>query len=84
MGDQLGRRTVALNLDISQSTVLTVLKMSNFHSTKMKMVHKLTDDDPDRPQQYCEIVPKDILQNTSYLKHIRFSDEATFCERLCA
>ncbi|XP_072398072.1 uncharacterized protein [Diabrotica undecimpunctata] len=42
------------------------------------MVHELTEDDPDRRLQYCETIDNNISQDPSYLRHICFSNEATF------
>ncbi|XP_072401603.1 uncharacterized protein [Diabrotica undecimpunctata] len=42
------------------------------------MVHELTEDDPDRRLQYCESMDNNISQDPTYLRHICFSDKATF------
>jgi hypothetical protein len=65
--------------EVSKSTVQRVLAKNKFHPYKLKMVHHLSDDDPDRRLEFCECMTNKISQNPHYTKTICFSDESTFC-----
>ncbi|KAJ4434512.1 hypothetical protein ANN_23074 [Periplaneta americana] len=40
---------------------------------------QLSEDDPDRRMQFCELMMERINNNPTFLRQIIFSDEATFC-----
>lgn len=42
------------------------------------MVHELTEDDPDRRVEFCEIMTDRIARHPTYVRNICFSDECTF------
>lgn len=69
---------VASTSGVSRSTVHRVLTKNKFHPYKLKMVHQLSDDDPDRRLQFCENMSTKILQQPDYVRTICFSDESTF------
>ena len=71
-------RSVALQQDIDQKSVLKILKVNKFHPYKMKLVQELNEDDPDRRIEFCETMMEMITQNPIFLQNIVFSDEATF------
>lgn len=70
---------VASICEVSKSTVHRVLAKNKFHPYKLKMVHQLSDDDPDRRLELCDIMMNKIDRNQHYIKTICFSDESTFC-----
>lgn len=64
--------------DISNTTVLKILKNANMHPFKIQMLQELTEDDPDRRIQFCEQMMNCIANNHLSLEWIVFSDESTF------
>lgn len=70
---------VASNNDVSQRTVLRVLKKEKYHPYKIKLLHELNEDDPDRRLQFCETMMEICNLNPFFHRKILFSDEATFC-----
>lgn len=71
-------RQVGIENNISQSSVIRILKHENFHPYKLQIVQELTEDDPDRRLQFCEQMMQLIDENTVNLRNILFSDESTF------
>jgi hypothetical protein len=47
---------VALQENVSQSFVVKLLKKEKLHSYKVQLVHDLSEDDPDRRFEFCEIL----------------------------
>ena len=68
--------TVADICEVSTSTGWRVL--NKFHPYKIQMVHQLTEDDPDRRVQFCEIMAERVERQPTYVRNICFSDECTF------
>ena len=75
---QQNTKDVADTCNISRSSVKKILKCNKFHPYNMRIVHELTEDDPDRRLQFCEIMAQKMEENPNYLRHICFSDESTF------
>lgn len=71
-------KNVANTCEISQSLVKKILHKSKFHPYKMKILHQLTDNDPDKRTDFCEMMSERVTHNPDYVKHICFSDESTF------
>lgn len=71
-------RSVALQQEIDQKSVLKILKVNKFHPYKINLVQELNEDDPDRRLEFCELMMEMITQNPEFLRFILFSDEATF------
>lgn len=69
---------VAAECEVSPKSVQRVLKRSKFHPYKLKMLHELTEDDPDRRLEFCELMAVRLNRNRNYHKWICFSDECTF------
>ncbi|MVN24218.1 hypothetical protein GO639_03455, partial [Staphylococcus aureus] len=63
--------------EVFPSTVWRLLKRNRYHPYKIKMVHQLTEDDPDRRTEFCEIMTETIARHPIYLHNICFSDECT-------
>ncbi|KAJ8951472.1 hypothetical protein NQ318_000166 [Aromia moschata] len=40
--------------EVSQTTVLRILRKENYHPYKFQLVQELNEDDPDRRLQFCE------------------------------
>lgn len=70
---------LALECDISQSSVMKILKSAKQHPYKIQLLHELSEDDPDRRMQFCELMMERINNNPGFIKQIVFTDEATFC-----
>ncbi|KAJ8936561.1 hypothetical protein NQ318_017041 [Aromia moschata] len=62
----------------SATTVKRALRKPKFHPYKMQYLQCLTEDDPDRRIEFCELMTNRIDNNPSYLIHVCFSDESTF------
>lgn len=75
---QQSTSTVGDTCDVSSATVKRVLKKHKFHPYKIQMVHQLTEDDPDRRMEFCEVMTERIGRQPAYVKNICFSDECTF------
>ncbi|KAJ8940466.1 hypothetical protein NQ318_000570 [Aromia moschata] len=45
---------VASENEVSQTTVLRILRKENYHPYKFQLVQELNEDDPDRRLQFCE------------------------------
>lgn len=75
---QQSTKHVADACNISRTSVKKILKRHKFHPYKMKILHELTEDDPDRRLEFCEIMSERITRNPNYLRNICFSDESTF------
>lgn len=51
----------------------------NVHLNKLKILHQLTEDDPDRRMEFYDPMITRIMQEPSYLQQlVRFTDEYTF------
>lgn len=65
--------------DISIGSVHNILKRKlKFHPYKVKLVHELLEDDPDRRLEFCDLMMTRITADEYFLNRIVFSDEATF------
>lgn len=71
-------RQLARNNDISDTTVLKILKNANMHPYKVQLVQELSDDDPDRRIEFCDQMMGFIINNQISLEWVVFSDESTF------
>lgn len=74
----LPSRVVAANNEISQTSVLRKLKLHKWHPYKVKLVHELNEDDPDRRIQFCEDMMNRCNADEEFASRILFSDESTF------
>ncbi|KAJ8960579.1 hypothetical protein NQ318_013868 [Aromia moschata] len=70
---------VASENEVSQTTVLCILRKENYHPYKFQLVQELNEDDPDRRQQFFETMMNLCQTNPNLHQQILFSDEATFC-----
>lgn len=71
-------RHAAQQHGIDQKSVLKILKNNRFHAFKVKLVQELNEDDPDRRNEFSEIMMERITLDPQFLRNIVFSDEATF------
>lgn len=69
---------VAESCGVSSKSVQRVLKKEKFHPYKMKILHALTEDDPDRRVEFCEWLTRTIEGERGFLKRVCFADECTF------
>ena len=69
---------LALDHEIDQKSVRTILHAENMHPYKVNFVQELCDVDYDRRLQFCEIMTRKIEENPHFSSNIIFSDEATF------
>ncbi|KAJ8936926.1 hypothetical protein NQ318_010803 [Aromia moschata] len=70
---------VASKNEVSQTTVLRILRKENYHPYKFQLVQELNEDDPDQRLQFCETMMSLCQTNPNLHQQILFSDEATFC-----
>lgn len=75
----ISTRQIALNNDADHSFVVKLLKKEKYHPYKVRLIHELNEDDPDRRLQFCEGLMQRCDDNPNFLNNIVFSDEATFC-----
>ncbi|KAJ8934037.1 hypothetical protein NQ318_020835 [Aromia moschata] len=71
-------RRSAQQHEISKGSIGNILKRNKFHPCKVKLVHELIEDDPDRRIEFCETMIRMIDEDPHFLFNIVFSDEATF------
>ncbi|KAJ8958932.1 hypothetical protein NQ318_019702 [Aromia moschata] len=69
---------VASENEVSQTTVLRILRKENYHPYKFQLVQELNEDDPDRRLQFCETMMNLCQTNPNLHQQIFVSDEATF------
>ncbi|KAJ8946769.1 hypothetical protein NQ318_018978 [Aromia moschata] len=53
--------------EISKGSIGNILKRNKFHPSKVKLVHKLIEDDPDRRIEFCETMMKMIDEDPQTL-----------------
>ncbi|KAJ8955020.1 hypothetical protein NQ318_000452 [Aromia moschata] len=70
---------VASENEVSETTVLRILRKENYHPYKFQLVQELNEDDPDRRLQFCETMMNLCQTNPNLHQEILFSHEATFC-----
>lgn len=71
-------RRAAQEHDIGRSSVHKILNRAEFHPFKVKLVHKLNEDDFDRRVEFCEDMMGRIVEDPFLPSNIAFTDEATF------
>lgn len=73
-------RSISQNFEnIHDSTVAKFLKKEKWHAYKCQGVQELLEDDPERRNEFCEILMDNYLINDAlFPRNIIFSDEATF------
>lgn len=76
---QTSTTQLALDCDISQTSVMNIMKSEKLKPYKFHFCHELTEDDPDRRTEFCENIQNRCIANPNFIKKIVFSDEATFC-----
>lgn len=65
--------------DITYGSVQRILtKNLKFHPYKVKLVHEMNEDDPDRRLEFSEIMMARMNADENFLKNIAFSDESNF------
>ncbi|KAJ8942746.1 hypothetical protein NQ318_007913 [Aromia moschata] len=70
---------VASENEVSQTTVLRILRKENYHPYKFQLVQELSEDDTHRRLQFCKTMMNLCQTNPNLHQQILFSDEATFC-----
>ncbi|XP_030754949.1 uncharacterized protein LOC115881550 [Sitophilus oryzae] len=71
-------RQVGREYNVSKSCVHSLLRLERWHPYKMKLVQELSEDDPDRRMQFCQILMDRCNNDPLFVKRIIFSDESTF------
>lgn len=71
-------RELAADNDVSKSSILRVLHKEKYHPYKVQLVQELNEDDPDRRQEFCELMMDRMNADLQFINKIVFSDEATF------
>lgn len=75
---QKSTRRLSLELDISQASVLRLLKERNLKPYIPRLFHALADGDTDRRMEFAEIFLNKVKQDRNFIDNIWWSDEATF------
>lgn len=75
---KVSTKKLVLESNISRSSVMKILITAKQHPYKIQLLHKLSEDDPNRRMQFCELMMKHINSNPLFLRLV-FSGEATFC-----
>lgn len=70
---------LATNAEICQKSVRTILKENQLKPYKIHYTQELLEDDPDRRNEFAEIMMENINRDPYFAHKIVFSDEATFC-----
>lgn len=70
---------VALDNDVAKTSVRKILKQEKYHPYKIKLIHELNEDDPDRRLEFCETIMNICNNDRIFSSRIIFSDESTFC-----
>lgn len=74
----LSTRKAAQVHEVNTASIRSILKTFKFHPYKIRLVHDLNEDDPDRRLQFCEDMMARIDADPDLPLNIVFSDEATF------
>lgn len=69
---------VAERHGVSYGGTQRLLKHHKFHPYKVRLIHELNEDDPDRRLQFCDTMQEKITDDPDFLMKICFSDESTF------
>ncbi|CAH1112320.1 unnamed protein product [Psylliodes chrysocephalus] len=64
--------------NVNHATVLRCLYKEKLHAYKITFTQKLTEDDPDRRMEFCEMLMENLDRNEIDIDTILFSDELTF------
>src|SRR5215510_4846856 len=72
-------RSIALDNDVSHTSVLRILKVQKYHPYKLQLVHELAEDDFDRRQEFCEQMMEICIRDPMFTQRVLFCNEATFC-----
>lgn len=75
---QTSIRENSAQTNISPSTTHKVLKKHKFHPYKVSCHQELFFEDFNRRINFCELFTNRIAQDPNLLRHVCFSDEATF------
>lgn len=76
----LSTRQISREIDVSQKTVVSILRNNKFHPYKVRLVQELLEDDFDRREEFADIMMEKCYDpnDPNFLNNIMFSDEATF------
>jgi transposase len=75
--NQSARRT-SLQLDISDRSLRRMLSKMKYHCYRPRLIHAITEDDPDRRLEFCEWFTGCAEDNAQFYQQILYSDEAQF------
>lgn len=56
-----------------------IQKTSTYKQYKIRLLHELNEDNPDRRMQFCGIMMEMSNIESNFFNNILFSEEATFC-----
>lgn len=68
----------SLQLGISDRSLRRMLKKLNYHCYRPRLIHALTEDDPDRRLEFCEWYTGCAEDDAEFYQQILWSDEAQF------
>lgn len=78
MNNRQSIRQLSRASGVSSTSVYRIVKSHKFHPYKIRLLHELNEDDPDRRLQFCEEFCDFLNNNPHRLYNTCFSDECTF------
>lgn len=74
----ISTRSIAEQLDMSQSSVSRIIRKNNFHPYKMIVHQELSQNDYELRIQFAEWGLRILQENQFFFQNVLFTDEATF------
>jgi hypothetical protein len=71
-------RQISIDHGAAAMTVHNLLTVEKWHPFKIRLVHELNEDDPDRRMEFCQILMERCNLDPLFVENILFSDESTF------
>lgn len=71
-------RIVAERHGVPRMRTQRLLKLHTFHPFKIRLIHELSEDDPDKRLRFCEEMEAMVAADPHLVKQIFFSDESSF------
>ncbi|RZC39069.1 HTH 24 domain containing protein, partial [Asbolus verrucosus] len=75
----VSQRQISREIEISQSSVLRILKSERFHPYHVILVQALNEADYEKRIRFCHFMRDKMNQQLDFLRFVMFSDEAKFC-----
>jgi hypothetical protein len=75
---QIGQRSVAREVGISQTSFCRILRENKFHSYHVQLVQEFKETDFERRLDFCHFIRTQMQVDNNFIKKILFSGEAKF------